>query len=106
MKTNLLTTLAAIQSINPLGAGLIFTAAFIATYIGLAALLVVAALLFGMHFAKRPAVESQAVQLTAPQVSLPLPVAAQPTDQFAGLVVREVKLAQPANGRAAKVKTV
>lgn len=109
MKTTILNTLAAVQSVSPIGAATIFALAYVASYIGLAALLIVAAFLVGLHFAKRPIASPSAV--VDSRVSTAAPVAevlpALPSSPIAdalanGLTIREIKFATPANGRAKK----
>lgn len=113
MKRHLFATLAAVQSVSPIGAGTIFAAAYLASYLGFAALLIVAAFLVGLHFAKRPAVETTSKVETAsistsqPAELLPaLPSSSPLADALAsGLSIRKIEFATPSNGRA-KVKTV
>lgn len=115
MKTNLLKTLVAVQAVNPIGAATIFVLAYVASYIGLAALLIVAAFLVGLYFAKRPSAPETTSSVVAASVvqdaSLPVETApALPSSPLAdalanGLQIREIKFSTPSNGRA-KVKTV
>lgn len=116
MNAKLLAAVTAVQSISPLGAATIFTLAYVASYVGLAALLTVAAFLIGLHFAKRPIVvdaspsvvaaeikPSAPQQAAAPEVLPALPSSPIVEAMANGLQIREIKFAQPTNGRAKKV---
>lgn len=106
MKITLVSIVAAARSINPMGAAAIFLVAWLAGLAGsLAALFVALALFAGLYGAKTVAspIVVQSVPAEPVVSSAPAVVAAtSAVDQFAGLVVREVKLAQP-TGKPAKV---
>jgi len=107
-------TLAAqIRTLHPSGAAIVFVAAYLACLAGsVAALAVVAAFLAGLYLVKAQPVARVADRPAVPSSPQPaavetVKVAGHPlADQLAatGLVVREVKLGQPAsNGKAPKV---
>lgn len=109
MKKKLLITLSAVQSVSPIGAATIFIVSYFSAQIGFGAMLVVIAFLIGLYLAKRPAAIVSADVTTNPtkpaaELVTSLPAALPPTlpeqtGPFAGLVVREVKLAQPTSGK-------
>ena len=111
MKTHLLKTLESVQAVSPIGAATIFALAYVASYIGLAALLIVAAFLIGLYFAKRPIVAETTSSVVAAVVQgASVPVETLPAlsnsplaDALAnGLAIKEIKFAAASNGRARK----
>lgn len=103
---------AEIQSISPIGAACIFAAAWIASLLGLAAVLIVAALLAGLYLARLPssaAVVGSTISTdiqAAPVQSVPV-AQLMPSSPIAdamanGLQIRKIEFATASNGRAKK----